>query len=67
MSSSTASVVVSTVAILVVLLLAVTPRDARASIIDYDEEDEIIVLNATNFDKALNEFKYLFVEFCEYI
>lgn len=63
--SSTASVVASTVAVLA-LLLAVTSRDVRASIIDYEEEDEIIVLNATNFDKALAEFKYLFVEFCEY-
>jgi len=51
----------------VILVLAMTSRHVvRASIADYEEEDEIIILNASNFDKALAEFKYLFVDFCEF-
>jgi hypothetical protein len=45
------------------LLMAVT---SRSSIVDYVEEDDVIILNTTNFDNALKEFKYLFVHFCEY-
>jgi hypothetical protein len=57
--------VVGSAAAVLLLLVAMTSHDVRASVVDYDEEDEIIILNATNFDKALTEFKYLFVEFCE--
>lgn len=30
------------------------------------EEDNVLVLNKGNFDRALNETKYLLVEFCKY-
>lgn len=30
------------------------------------EEDNVLVLQKSNFDQALNETKYLLVEFCEY-
>jgi protein disulfide-isomerase A1 len=36
---------------------------AFASIADYEEDDEVIVLTEDNFDKAVAEFKYLLVDF----
>ena len=32
----------------------------------YDEEDNVLILHTLDFDAAVAEFKYLFVEFCNY-
>ena len=51
--------------LMLVAMSSLMSRDlVEASIADYDDEDEILVLNATNFDKAIDEFKTLFVIFC---
>jgi len=31
----------------------------------YSEEDDVLILNAGNFDQAARDFKYLLVEFCK--
>lgn len=33
---------------------------------DYEEDENVLVLKASNFDDAVNEFKYLLVEFCKF-
>jgi len=46
-------------------LLLLIVSAAAAGDVDYDEEDNVIVLTPDNFDSALQDLSPIFVEFCE--
>jgi len=49
--------------LLVVVLFCQLLTTARAG--GYTEEDDVLVLNEDNFDKAVKEFNHILVEFCK--
>lgn len=40
-------------------------KSKKAKLSQIKEEDNVLVLKKSNFDRALNETKYLLVEFCK--